>query len=468
MKKDSIVKKLIVTFTSITGGVLILVGLIISFWVNKAYNSMRIVTLEEQLNIVEKSVGTYLKQQGGSYEELEKQLKLASLATYMDAIIIDRLGYVYMVSNPAENHLKYSKIEIPEELKSTFEIAKIKKEPLPVYRNGKVKTYIKPIYNNNSLDGYIIMNTNDNYGGNSIMIIIWISVVVAMIIAGVIVKYFAQKLVIRPLDAINNAAKKLAKGEVEKRVEIISNDEIGELAESFNYMAEALEKVDNTRKEFISNVSHELRSPITSIKGFVGGILDGVIPKDRENYYLKIVYDEINRLARLVNDLLDISAMEAGKFNLQKVEFDINCVISLCILNLEGKIKSKGLNVRAIFDEKRNYVIGDRDRIIQVTTNLLENAIKYSYENGNIEVNVYNKGEKTYVSIFNTGDNLSKEDMINIWDRFYKGDKARTNKISMGLGLPIVRLILSQHNEDIWAKNIDEKGVEFVFTLTKS
>lgn len=461
-------KKLIVTFTSITGGVLILVGLIISFWVNKAYNSMRIITLEKQLNIVEESVGTYLKQQGGSYDELEKQLKMASIATYMDAIIIDRLGYVYMVSNPEEDYLKYTKLEVTEDLKSIFETAKEKKESLPVYKNGKVTTYIKPIYNNNSLDGYIIMDSNQNYGGNNIMTIIWISVVIAMVIAGIIVKYFARKLVIRPLDAINNAAKKLAKGEVEKRVEIISDDEIGELAESFNYMAEALEKVDTTRKEFISNVSHELRSPITSIKGFVGGILDGVIPKDRENYYLKIVYDEINRLARLVNDLLDISAMEAGKFNLQKIEFDLNSIISLCILNLEGKIKSKGLNVRAIFDEKRNFVVGDQDRIIQVITNLLENAIKYSYENGQIEVNIYNKGEKTYVSIFNTGDNLSKQDMINIWDRFYKGDKARTNKVSMGLGLPIVRLILSQHNEDIWARNIDGKGVEFIFTLTKS
>lgn len=207
---------------------------------------------------------------------------------------------------------------------------------------------------------------------------------------------------------------------------------------------------------------------MTSIKGFIGGILDGVIPKDKENYYLKIVYDEINRLVRLVNDLLDISAMEAGKFNLQQIEFDINGVISLCILNLESKIKSKGLNVKAVFDEKRNYVFADRDRIIQVLTNLLENAIKYSDDNGQIEVNTYTKGEKTYISIFNSGDNIPQEDLKNIWDRFYKSDKSRTSKLSTGLGLPIVRLILSQHNEDIWVNNVEGKGVKFTFSLKRS
>ena len=167
------------------------------------------------------------------------------------------------------------------------------------------------------------------------------------------------------------------------------NNEIGELAESFNMMAECLEKSDTKRREFISNVSHELRSPITSIKGFIGGILDGVIPRDRENYYLKIVYDEVDRLARLVNDLLDMSAMESGKFNLAITEFDINQVISLCILNLEHKIQEKGLNVKATFYNNRAYVLGDRDRIIQVVTNIIENSIKYSNDDGKIKIDVY-------------------------------------------------------------------------------
>ena len=124
--------------------------------------------------------------------------------------------------------------------------------------------------------------------------------------------------------------------------------------------------------------------------------------------------------------------------------------------------------VKAVFDEKRNYVFADRDRIIQVLTNLLENAIKYSDDNGQIEVNTYTKGEKTYISIFNSGDNIPQEDLKNIWDRFYKSDKSRTSKLSTGLGLPIVRLILSQHNEDIWVNNVEGKGVKFTFSLKRS
>ena len=160
--------------------------------------------------------------------------------------------------------------------------------------------------------------------------------------------------------------------------------------------------------------------------------------------------------------------MESGKFNLNISEFDINQVVSLCILNLEGKIKAKGLSVKVTLCDKRCFAIGDRDRIIQVLTNLLENAIKYSNDNGQIEVNINVKGEKIFVSIFNTGENINNEDIKHIWDRFYKSDKSRTNKISTGLGLPIVRLILSQHNEDVWVNNIEGKGVNFTFTLKRN
>ncbi|MBM6860462.1 HAMP domain-containing histidine kinase [Clostridium saudiense] len=393
---------------------------------------------------------------------------MATLASNTDGIIVDKLGYVYAVSNSKYADIKYTKIQISEDIQSKIDDVKKHGKSVTLFKNGKLLTYVKPMYSDGEIDGYIILVPNNYYANNHIMWIIWLSVVCAMIISGLIINYFAKRLVVKPLEEINNAAKRLTQGQVNERVEVRSNDEIGQLAESFNSMAESLEKVDNTRKEFISNVSHELRSPITSIKGFIGGILDGVIPKDKETYYFKIVYEEINRLARLVNDLLDISAMEAGKFNLQKIEFDINGVISLCILNLEGKIKNKGLDVRAVFEEKRNYVLADRDRIIQVLTNLLENAIKYSNDNGQIEVSTYTKGDKIYISIFNTGENISKEDLNNIWDRFYKSDKSRTNKVSTGLGLPIVRLILSQHNEDVWVSNIEGKGVKFTFSLKRS
>lgn len=468
MKKNSIVRKLIITFSSITGGVLILVGLVLSVGFYRISNDELVDTLNKQLDVVSEALGSYLNYQDGTYDEVNRLLKIVCLTKDMNGIIVDRLGYVYMVSSNDYSSLKYTNIDISSFDTPTNENIVYKKISINNDDNSTVGAFIKPIYSNKQLDGYIIMVENEPVNEKNTIFIIWISIILAVIIAGVIVKYFAQVLVVEPIEEINNAAKRLAKGDVQERVKVVGNNEIGELAQSFNRMAQSIEQSDNIRREFISNVSHELRSPITSIKGFIGGILDGVIPRDKENYYLKIVYDEIDRLARLVNDLLDISAMESGKFNLNISEFDINQTVSLCILNLENKIQTKGLNVKAIFHEKRCFAIGDRDRILQVMTNLLENAIKYSDDNGQIEVNISTKGEKIFVSIFNSCDILSENDLNHIWDRFYKSDKSRTNKISTGLGLPIVRLILSQHNQDIWVENVEDKGVRFIFTLQRN
>ena len=464
-RKESINQRIIVTFISVTSIVLIFLGSIITILFNKNYHSTKLSNLEKQMVIIENSINNYLNQQDGSYSQLKEIIKMACISTNTEAIITDRLGYVYLVNGEDYQDLMYSKIKLnTESLSSNIEF---KKEVFKV-DNVSIKGYVKAIYEDGEIDGYMIMVMQNESERNFNMFIIWITVIIEIIISAIVIKIVTNQIIIRPIDNINNVAKRLAKGEVEKRVVVNCNNEIGELAESFNIMAECLEKSDTKRREFISNVSHELRSPITSIKGFIGGILDGVIPRDRENYYLKIVYDEVDRLARLVNDLLDMSAMESGKFNLAITEFDINQVISLCILNLEHKIQEKGLNVKATFHNNRAYVLGDRDRIIQVVTNIIENSIKYSNDDGEIKIDVYSKGEKVYVDIFNSGECIEEKELNKIWDRFYKSDKSRTNKLSTGLGLPIVRSILSQHNEDIWVKNIEGKGVSFIFTLKKS
>ncbi len=468
-KKNSIVKKLIITFTSITGGVLILVGLIISLWFFKSSELENRKRIDAQLDMLKISINNYINEQDSAYEEINDLLKMVSIGSNVDIMVIDRLGYIYMVSDSIYDTFKYTKVDIP----NNIDEYKLYNQEIEGETGEKIKVtaYFKPLYTYDKVNGYFaIIDKNtikDIFDGSNMIIIVWLSIILAMGISVIIVTYSSQKLVIKPLEEINNAAKRLTIGDVKKRVNIQQENEIGELANSFNIMAESIEKADVTRKEFVSNVSHELRSPITSIKGFVGGILDGIIPKDRENYYLKIVYDEVNRLARLVNDLLDMSAMESGKFKLDISEFDVNQVIKLCILNLENKAKDKGLTVKCTLFDERCFVAGDRDRIIQVITNLIENAIKYSYDNGQIEVKAKYKGEKVIISIFNTGPTIKEDEINNIWDRFYKSDKSRTNKISTGLGLPIVRIILSQHNEDIAVENIDKQGVRFTFTLRR-
>lgn len=471
MRKKGLIYKLLLTFSSITAAVMILVGMFLSTLINREYSRQESERAARYIEIVEEATSEFLnKNNEVGYEDLKNTMKIIKVSVEMDSIIVDKQGYVYAVSDERLDYLKYSKLDIKDSDMKLLKSGEMLQDNFIRKDDGvKGRAYLKPLFSNNNFNGVIILTKPiSSVSASNLYTIIWLSVLIAVILSSIVAYYFAKKILIKPLSEINNAAKKLAQGEVEKRVYIDSQDEIGDLAESFNIMAESLEKVDTVRREFISNVSHEIRSPITSIKGFVTGIIDGVIPRDRENYYLNIVNDEVSRLSRLVTDLLDISSMESGKFNLNIIKMDINEIITLCTLNLEGKIKEKNIKVDVIFNKNHEYCLGDRDRIIQVVTNILENAIKYGREQGGrIQIETYAKGDHIYVSIFNNGPNIPREDINKIWERFYKTDKSRTNKISTGLGLSIVRLILTQHNQDIWVNNIQGKGVKFTFTLKR-
>ena len=470
MKRKSVIYKLLITFSSITTVILVLIGILLSMIINRQYLSEKRELIENYIGIIEESTSKFINNNDEvGYKDLINTMKIIKLSVNKDSIVVDSQGYVYEVSDEKLLYLKYRKIDIKDSDLSLLKENKLIEKDFINESNKKVKVDYYPLFGNGSFNGIIILIPNNtDISFPNLYAVIWISVLIAVIFSDIIAYYFAKKILINPLSEINNAAKKLAKGEVEKRVYIESYDEIGELADSFNMMAESLEKVDLARREFISNVSHELRSPITSIKGFITGIIDGVIPKDRENYYLNIVNDEVSRLSRLVADLLDISSMESGKFKMNIDKIDINEIITLCILNLQGKIEEKKMNVEVIFADNHQYCFADRDRIIQVIINLIENAIKYGNEGGKIQIETYAKGDKVFTSIFNTGENISKEDINKVWERFYKVDKSRTNKISTGLGLSIVRLILTQHKQDIWINNIPDKGVKFTFTLKRT
>ncbi|WP_300386395.1 HAMP domain-containing sensor histidine kinase [Clostridium sp.] len=470
MRKRGVINRILITFSSLILIILIVIGGILSIWINVEYSKKRLDLINQYVSVIENSTQEYLNKNNDiAYDELKGALKMIKISLSMDSIILDKQGYVYAVSSDNLNYLKYKKIDIEEKDLAILRKGEILKDIFSANSNNKLKSYSKILYEGENINGILIIiedNNNKEFVDN-LYFTIWILIFIGLVIFSVVGYYISRRIIVDPIEKINKAARRLAKGEVDKRIYIDSDDEIGELAESFNIMAESLEKSDIARRDFISNVSHELRSPITSIKGFITGIMDGIIPRDRENYYLNIVNDEICRLSRLVNDLLDISSLESGKFNLNIIQFDLNEIITLCTLNLEGKIKNKDINVEVIFDNRHEFCLADRDRIIQVLTNILENAIKYGSEGGKLEIKSYTKGDLVYVSIFNNGPTIPKENINNIWERFYKTDKSRTNKVSTGLGLPIVRLILSQHNQDIWVENVEDKGVRFTFTLKR-
>jgi len=470
--RKGLFSKMIAAYFLIVAFSFIIIATFLSVWFQNYYFSQRRYQLQKESLLIKEYAIDYIKNTGIYTKDQRKQaLKFLSSYSTADIWLVDSYGYVYSVSDDKFNN------QIGRQVLSSgldeLRIGKIyeRQGTFEDIISNKSHIYAIPVFDENSaFCGAMIMITPLSEINNplkDVYRIIWVTAVFAIIISSFIIYYFSQRIIIKPLAEINSVAKKISRGDVEKRVSINSNDEIGELSESFNYMADNLEKVEKARRDFISNVSHEIRSPITSIKGFISGILDGVIPKDKENYYLSIAYEEIQRLTRLVNDLLDLSAIEAGQFKLRINELDINEIIRLTVIKFETRIKEKKLKVDVCFNQEHQYVAGDRDRLIQVMTNLLDNAIKYVNDSGNISIFTKVRGERVLISVFNDGPTISKEDVSHIWDRFYKADKSRTSKISTGLGLPIVRNILTQHGEDIWVENKEGEGVTFTFTLKR-
>ncbi|MBI6872951.1 HAMP domain-containing sensor histidine kinase [Clostridium aciditolerans] len=467
--KKGLFSKLVATFAAIIAVSFIMTAAFLSYWFESYYFEQRKGQLITESQFIGTAAVQYLE---GNISSDKINETLTYIGNYLSADIwlIDNYGYAYAVSDIDHKKILYTQVLTKEledlRLGHTIEKRGIYGDIFKV----PVHTFDIPIFSRGVFKGAIMMHTSvSELKGTLIRVyeIIWISALFAIVISCIVIYYFSQKIIVKPLAQINYVADKISKGEVDKRVSIKSKDEIGVLAESFNSMADSLEEVEKNRREFISNVSHEIRSPITSIKGFIGGILDGVIPKEKENYYLSIAYEETQRLTRLVNDLLDLSAIEAGQFKLRIEEIDINEIIRLCVIKFEQKIKEKNLKVDVLMQDDNLYVAADRDRINQVVTNLVDNAIKYVKKDGNVKICTKSKGDKALISVFNDGPTIPENDLKYIWNRFYKGDKSRTSKISTGLGLSIVRSILTQLGEDIWIENKESQGVMFTFTLKR-
>ena len=467
MKNSSLVTKLVATFAVVVTTGYVLIAVVLSMWFQGYFLERNRVDLEETTALASSSIPLYLNKEIDE-TELLRNLSLIKGVEKGDILLVDASGYIFFVTNEAYDSLVFTRFNFPDRDRLVEgNSIEINGEVNPITKE-EMSLFIKPVKSGMSYQGAIIVYTPLEMIReplNEIYFRIWTITAMAILLSVITIYYIAQRMLFKPLVELNTIARKISKGEVTQRVLVTSTDEIGQLSESFNSMAESLEQTDKNRRDFLSNISHELRSPITSMRGFIAGILDGIMPMDKEKYYLKIVYDEIQRLTRLVNDLLDLSAMESGKFSFKLTELDINEIIKVCIRRFETKIDDKGLKVNVTLEGDHLYVAGDRDRLIQVMTNLVDNSIKHCPDSGNIRIQSKTKGKKVHISVYNDAEPLPEEDIKYIWDRFYKGDKSRTNKVSTGLGLPIVRNIITQFGEDIWVENKDQ-GVLFTFTLS--
>lgn len=295
-----------------------------------------------------------------------------------------------------------------------------------------------------------------------------IGIILLAVIEIFVITYINVRLVVRPMCSIINSTKKLTKGEYIKVNLKRSDLYVKNLAENFNATAQEFENLEQSRKSFISNASHELRSPLTSIQGFLQAMLDGTIGEDDREKYLRIVLRETKRLSSLINSMLDLSRMESGKYQLKPSRFEINSAIRQVIERFEPNLIKKEVQLDVDFVRETNYVYADKDKIIQVLVNLIDNAIKYSPAYSRILVTTQIHGKKLYVTVKDNGFGISKKDQLFIWDRFYMADKARTPTKSKGtgLGLSIVKKIIDDHNEIIWVESNKGAGATFIFTLS--
>ena len=293
-------------------------------------------------------------------------------------------------------------------------------------------------------------------------------VAIGVFAIALVISLFYSKRMARPLDEMAAASRKFARGDFSVRVRQVEDptDEMGALIESFNKMADSLEKAEARRSEFIANISHELRTPMTTISGFADGILDGTIPKEQEEKYLRSISDETRRLSRLVREMLDVSQLRNRAADPSKrTVFDLTELIMQTMLSFESRATKKHLDVDPQLPDQHILVRADRDGITQVIYNLIDNAVKFAAAGSCLTIRLYKDDGKAYVSVKDFGETIPPDDLPFIFDRFHKSDRSRSlDKSGVGLGLYLVKAIINSHDEDIAVKS--ENGeTEFVFTL---
>jgi len=273
----------------------------------------------------------------------------------------------------------------------------------------------------------------------------------------------------KPLKLMSEASKAMAKGDFSKRIPVTSDDEIGELAVSFNQMTNSLVQLESMRRSFVANISHELKTPMTTIGGFIDGIIDGTIEESKQKYYLNIVSEEVKRLSRMVASMLSLSKLESGEFVLKPEVFDFKELLLNVVISQEQRIEKKNISITGLDEILSVSINADKDLIHQSVYNLVDNAIKFTNEDGEIFFSLKIDSKKITFEISNTGKGIPANELQYIFERFYKVDKSRSaNKNSTGLGLYIVKTILNVHGGKISVSSKENDITTFILTLPRT
>ena len=334
----------------------------------------------------------------------------------------------------------------------------------------RVLTVGYPLVINGSVAGAVLLSSPMQELENSIehmLRLIFLCLVFALVPASALI-FFFSRTISKPVREVNEAVQVIASGDFQQRVEVQSNDEIGQLAACVNNMAESLYEQDKLRHDFITNISHDLRSPLTSIRGFIQAILDSTIPPEKQDHYLRIVMEETERLSKLTHEIIALNKVQIREIALDKKEFNINDLIRKTIMMFEACVIEKNIKLEVSFADKEGYVWADYEKIHRVLYNLLDNAIKFTPQDGevSIDTSLVDKAKKVALSVRDTGCGISEENQKRIFERFYKADVSRgIDRKGSGLGLSIVVAFIKAHGENITVHSKEGEGSHFTFTL---
>ncbi|MCT4619402.1 MAG: HAMP domain-containing histidine kinase [Marinisporobacter sp.] len=464
---NTVFKKLLSTYFIIIVITFLILGLLFSQLFGSYFFNRSTRLLVEEGEKINELVIDYLN---GYITRERLNLELRSVERFLNTRIwiIDKRGIIYGVSSDEEKWIgkQITKKDMLEVLKGSTIIKK------GIYEEaGKTPmvTVGVPIFINGRVDNAIIMHSplyEITKAIKEVHKIIWTAMLVSFFISFIILYIVSRKLS-APIREMGEVAQRLAEGDFHQRVTTYEQeDEIGKVTNTFNAMAERLEKIEENRRSFISAVAHELRSPLTLIQGFVQGMVDGTVNKGEQEKYLNIILRETKRLTQLIANLLDIQKMESQEYPIYPKEFDINELIVRTLIKYEEEINQKGIGVNIDFQKEEQHVFADKDAYEQVLINLLDNAMKFMKASGKLNIKSYVFQEKVWIEIQDNGIGMSEKVQQKIWDQFYKGDASRNrNEKGTGLGLYIVKKIIDRHRQSIKVESQIGLGTIFTFSV---
>lgn len=423
----------------------------------------------KEANLISNTYADFFYDDAISTIDVTKQLNAIGKFSTQEIWIINTTGEIIYNSNTPQKYEDYLTI-------ADFNAADMSHD---YYETGyfyntfqtEQLSVLCPITYDYELKGYVVIHTELNEIKNlrnDLVMIILSTVAICFVLSSLILFVFTD-IVYIPLRKITKATEAFTEGDFKYPIDIDKDDEMGYLASSLIYMGDKLSHFEDDQKKFIANVSHDFRSPLTSIKGYLEAMVDGTIPPEMHEKYLNIVLNETERLTKLTNNLLTLNNLNIKGMNLDISDFDINRVIKESVATFEGICTQKRIKFQLVLTGKKLFVTADMGKIQQVVYNLIDNAIKFSKPDSKIKIETNLKNETVFVSIKDSGIGIPKENLKHVFDRFYKTDNSRgKDKKGTGLGLAIVKEIINAHHENINVISTVDVGTEFIFTLPKS